>query len=171
MIICFVIISIKFIQIEKSYHLCYLVYNRGKPLPWKQYWRNIISVRINRNIHIAPQSIDYPDIGGSTETLLTNSPNPFNGSTVISYYGTISLSSATLRQANSHAPAQIQIYDIKGQIVIVLGIENYKLGMNEIVWNGKDENSKLVASGIYFFTLKSNNFILETRKMILLRMK
>ena len=103
---------------------------KENPISFKQYLRNIISEKINRNIHIAPQSIDYPDIGGSTETLLTNSPHPFNVSTVISYYGTNRLLrqlADTPWQANSHSSAQIQIYNIKGQIVIELGIENYKL--------------------------------------------
>ena len=168
MIICFVKISIKVIQIEKSFHICFSVYKRGKPPFIRTVLKKYYKCKNKLEINFAPQSIDYPDIGGSTETLLTNSPNPFNGSTVISYYGTIRLRCAT--------PWLIEIYNIKGQKIRTLECSNRvnakaTRSLYSITWNGKDENSKLVASGIYFFTLKSNNFILETRKMILLRMK
>ncbi len=86
---------------------------------------------------------------------LSNYPNPFNSSTTISFYVTQTSSFVTL-----------EIYNIKGQKVHQLRIKNYELGMNEVVWNGKDESGKQVNSGIYFYTLKTDRFS-QTKKMVL----
>ena len=36
------------------------------------------------------------------------------------------------------------------------------------VWNGKDNSSKSVASGVYFYKMKSGNYT-ATKKMILMK--
>ena len=51
----------------------------------------------------------------------------------------------------------ISIYNIKGQMVKQLGIKNYELGINKIIWNGKDENGHFVEPGIYFYKLSEGN--------------
>jgi len=67
---------------------------------------------IARLYSYVPTSVDDPNVSGSSNMLLTNSPNPFNVSTTISYYGT----------ANSHELLQIKIYNVKGQLVKKLGL-------------------------------------------------
>ena len=91
-----------------------------------------------------------------------NYPNPFSQSTTISF-------NISRKDAEN---VKIEIYNIKGQKiktfdVILSGVE----GQYSIQWDGKDEIGKNVTSGIYFYTLKTNNSILETKKMILIRMK
>jgi len=41
-------------------------------------------------------------------------------------------------------------------------------GMHQIVWNGKDNNNRNVASGMYFYRLESKNYSC-IKKMLLLK--
>ena len=89
---------------------------------------------------------------------LSNYPNPFRTSTTISFY----LSRKDAKNAN------IEIYNIKGQKVKQLKIMNYELGINKIIWDGKDETGKAVNSGIYYYKFPTEDFI-GIQKMILLK--
>ncbi len=90
---------------------------------------------------------------------LSNYPNPFNPTTTISFSVAQTLSFVT-----------IDIYNVKGQKVKVFTFPNRGLGTSEysVVWNGTDENNKPVASGIYFYKMKTDNYT-STKKMILLK--
>ncbi len=86
-----------------------------------------------------------------------NYPNPFNPSTVISF----------ILEKNGNG--SLEIYNIKGE-----KIKELKKGVFEsdnlykFEWDGKNENGKNVASGIYFSKLKLKNKV-YTKKMILLK--
>ena len=41
-------------------------------------------------------------------------------------------------------------------------------GEHAVVWEGRDESGKTVSSGIYFYKMKTDNYI-STKKMILLK--
>ena len=88
---------------------------------------------------------------------LSNYPNPFSTSTTISFTG----------KSNSHNPLRIKIYNVKGQLVRELECSASDLGFNA-VWDGKDDNSKSVSNGIYFYQLSSDDELL-TGKMILMK--
>ncbi len=90
---------------------------------------------------------------------LHNFPNPFRQSTTISYYGT----------TNLHEFSQINIYNIKGQLVRKFKIQNLKLKINEVVWDGKDEAGKEVKPGIYFYKLSINGKTEALEKCLLVR--
>ena len=90
--------------------------------------------------------------------LYANYPNPFRSATKI--YFSISRKGAK--------NAKINIYNVKGQKIKQLTIKNYELGINKIIWNGKDEFGKSVDSGIYFYKLDTDNFS-RTKKMIMIR--
>ena len=92
-----------------------------------------------------------------TYYLEQNYPNPFNPTTTIKF-GLPEASFVT-----------INLYNILGQKINNL-LENVQMdaGVHSIQWNGKNETSALVSSGIYFLQLKteaSNHYI----KMILNR--
>ncbi len=94
--------------------------------------------------------------------LIGNFPNPFYSSTIISFF--------TVENGEN---TEILIYNLKGQKVKTLEcINSFDTKATEslyhITWNGKDENNKQVASGIYLYKLKSGEFT-QTKKMILLR--
>jgi len=83
--------------------------------------------------------------------LSQNYPNPFNPSTTI-YYSIPELSNVVLK-----------VYDVLGNEIAVLIIEEKSIGNYEI-----DFNATGLPSGIYFYKLQTGNFV-ETKKMVLLR--
>ena len=89
---------------------------------------------------------------------LSNYPNPFNPETTISFSVT----------QNSDF-VSLEIYNIKGQKVKKLEIRNMKLGINEVVWDGKDENNKPVSSGVYMYQLKVDGKAVASKKCLLLK--
>lgn len=85
-----------------------------------------------------------------------NYPNPFNPSTSITY--TIPI--------RSHI--SIDITNLKGYNIKSLFKGDVLAGSHSITWNGTDDYSNKVPSGIYFLTLKSSDFN-QTRKMMFLK--
>jgi hypothetical protein len=84
-------------------------------------------------------------------SLSQNYPNPFNPSTKISF---------SLPQRSSVA---LRVYDVLGNEVAELANGEFEPG----VYNAEFDASKL-SSGIYFYTLRTNNFI-ESKKMLLVK--
>ncbi len=89
-------------------------------------------------------------------TLFQNYPNPFNPVTKIRF--SIPYYAETTRRVVS-----LRIYDILGKEIAVLVNENLKPGIYEAEWNASD-----VSSGIYFYSLFTNNFT-QTKKMVVLK--
>jgi len=98
-----------------------------------------------------------PTMSGKGMTSLhDNYPNPFNPETTISF---------TL--AND-APVQIEICNIKGQVVRSLVNRHMSAGTHSVVWNGKDNDGHTVSSGMYFYRLSAGEHQ-SMRKMMLLK--
>jgi hypothetical protein len=91
-------------------------------------------------------------------SLLSNSPNPFNPSTKITF------------SLNSQTPEHtlLTIYNLKGQKVKQLVNATLPSGTHSYIWDGKDEGNKQVASGVYFYKLQINGQQ-KTKKMLLLK--
>ncbi|MCK5074839.1 MAG: T9SS type A sorting domain-containing protein, partial [Calditrichia bacterium] len=85
--------------------------------------------------------------------LLQNYPNPFNPSTTIKF------------RLIKPQPVTIKIYNLLGEVVRTLRTTGNQL---QVVWDGKDQSGKNVASGIYFYRIKAGDFT-KARKMLLLR--
>ncbi len=75
--------------------------------------------------------------------LAQNYPNPFNPTTNIHY------------QVPMNAKIIIKIYNILGQDIRTLVDKHQETGNYLIQWDGKDENGKLVPSGLYFYQMKA----------------
>jgi hypothetical protein len=89
--------------------------------------------------------------------LYQNYPNPFNPSTSIQY-------SIGTRQF-----VTLKIYDILGREVAVLVNDFQNAGTYEISFNNHlTPNNKLLASGVYFYSIKAGSFY-KTMKMLLLK--
>ena len=89
-------------------------------------------------------------------SLEQNRPNPFNSETIIKY---------VLPQA-SHV--KLILYNVIGQKVRTLLDEIQPTGIQTYHWDGKDDDNNDLASGIYFYHLRTEQFN-EIKKMVLLR--
>ena len=88
--------------------------------------------------------------------LSQNYPNPFNTETMISF-------------ALPHSSdVKIEIFNILGQKVRDLVDEEVSAGYKQVVWDGRDNAGKPVASGVYLYQLKAGSFK-EAKRMILLK--
>ncbi len=90
--------------------------------------------------------------------LSQNYPNPFNPTTTIKY--TISYDK-TLHATSQ--PVQLKVYDMLGREIATLVNEKQPAGTYQINFNGSN-----LSSGIYYYTLKTNNFV-KTKNMILIK--
>ena len=93
--------------------------------------------------------------------LLANYPNPFNPETWIPYH----LSNAT--------EVTISIYSVRGTLVRQLNLGHQHGGYytdqsRAVYWDGRNEIGERVASGIYFYQLKTENAS-RLRKMLILK--
>lgn len=83
-------------------------------------------------------------------------PNPFNGSILIEF------------SLPSDRHAVIDIFDVLGRKICTLLDAKIKGGQYSVIWTGKDNGNKDVASGIYFCRLDAGG-ISTTKKLSLLR--
>jgi len=89
-------------------------------------------------------------------TVSKNYPNPFNPTTKIDY------------ALPTESDVVLSIYNIKGQLVKRIKHENQPAGYHQIVWQGRNDNNRRVASGVYFYRLKAGKHQ-KTKKMLLLK--
>lgn len=89
--------------------------------------------------------------------LLQNYPNPFNPETSIRY------------NLPAASPVKLEIFDVLGRKVRTLvNGEQKAAGYHSILWNGRDDSGRQVASGVYIYRIVSNKQSLS-RKMILMK--
>ncbi|MCH8020949.1 T9SS type A sorting domain-containing protein, partial [candidate division KSB1 bacterium] len=103
-------------------------------------------------------SILSVSVGGPATTRLEqNSPNPFNPTTNVIY------------SIQKEGFVQLEIYDLLGRTVKSLLSEIKSAGEYSLSWDGKNDQGELVASGIYYYTLKVENETLYSKRMILMK--
>ena len=90
--------------------------------------------------------------------LLTH-PNPFSGKLSINVTG--------IKQ-NEYG-YQLDIYNVKGQLVRTIPINNVLAKETSVEWNGKDNGMRKCANGIYFVKLNHRGNSLCTAKTILIK--
>ncbi|MGE5693379.1 MAG: T9SS type A sorting domain-containing protein [Candidatus Zixiibacteriota bacterium] len=88
--------------------------------------------------------------------LAQNYPNPFNAATVIGFF---------LPKAG---PVTLEIYNLLGQKMGALIDEPLAAGFKRISWSGRDSRGNVVPSGVYFYRLRTGDFV-ETKKMLLVK--
>jgi flagellar hook assembly protein FlgD len=64
--------------------------------------------------------------------------------------------------------AELEIYDLKGSRVWTKSFTNLSAGRHTVTWEGTDAAGSAVATGVYFYRLRSEGFE-QTRKMILVK--
>ena len=93
--------------------------------------------------------------------LLQNYPNPFNPETWIPY------------QIRESAEVVIRIYNVQGRLVRTLDLgqraAGFYLGRTKAAyWDGKNKAGEKVASGVYFYQIKTGDFT-ATRRMVIVK--
>jgi len=99
---------------------------------------------------------DSDNIIPNAYMLEQNYPNPFNPETRIKY------------SLPEPGYVTLRIFDVHGQLIRTLQDANQPAGRYERIWDGNNEYSNKVSSGVYFYRLQSNSFT-QVRKMILLK--
>jgi len=126
----------------------FLAYNNNASLTYD--WNKSAKYPI-RCIKNSVTNIENESIGIKGFELFQNHPNPFNPSTKISF------------QLPSQSSVTLKVYDVLGNEISTLVSEEKPSGNYEIEFYA----NKLVA-GLYFYQLKTENYI-ETKKMVLLK--
>ena len=120
------------------------------------------------------QTVDTPTPGAPNETptavaeqaagvpeafrLHGNWPNPFNASTTIAF------------DVERTAPVRLVVYDVLGRRVRVLhGGETLTAGHYRTAWNGRDDEGRPAASGVYLYRLTAGEDFTAVGRMALIR--
>jgi hypothetical protein len=139
---------------------CWLILDNGS----KVHIEEGMAINLDDNIKAARMIIgteEYLKKNGSITmplqyVLYQNYPNPFNPTTHIKF---------SLPKAGA---VQLDIFNILGQRVLSLVDRELPAGHHTVSWDGTDSNSNQVASGVYFYRLKTDTYE-QTRKMQLLK--
>ena len=108
-----------------------------------------------KNLQILLASLIIPQ----ETALLANYPNPFNPETWIPY------------QLAVPSEVTLTIYDMNGGAVRRLDVGHQQAGLYQrrnraLYWDGRNGGDEIVASGLYFYTLRAGEFT-ATRKMLI----
>ena len=123
------------------------------------------TVRFNvtpENLANAVLSVRLDGIGKPDQNLLLqNYPNPFNPETWIPY------------QLSENSPVSLSIYDTTGVLVrtLSLGIQPagfYNSRERAAYWDGRNDVGERVASGLYFYQLRTPSFH-QTRRLVIVK--
>jgi hypothetical protein len=145
------------------------------PLEWTEFTYDL-SAYADQQVYVAIQCIsndhfifmvdDVTITGGVsnqdgvnpvyTTALKGNYPNPFNPETTISF------------SVKDAGPVNIEIFNVKGQLVKKLVNDVRAAGEHTVVWNGMDNNGRSVSSGIYYFKMNTGKYS-STKKMIMMK--
>ena len=127
---------------------------------------NLTGVFYLDNIRIAASFVDLPPPTAVVEergesqpqnfNLGQNYPNPFNSETVIHY---------ALPEAGT---VELAVFNMEGQHVTTLVKGERRSGDYTLRWDGRDNQEREVASGIYLYRLRVGEWM-QTRKLTLLR--
>ncbi len=130
---------------------------KGNRTPWKTYRGNYHRTGFYGDNDLTGAQDIIPDVG---KTMLNqNFPNPFNPTTTINF-----------DLADDIQKAEIQIYNIKGQRIKNFSLQNISQKKNyNVVWNGRDEQNRLVGSGVYFYQLKADENVVDVKKCLLIK--
>lgn len=85
-----------------------------------------------------------------------NSPNPFNPVTTIKF------------TVPEDCRTRLVVYDVSGRRVRTLVDEDLRANFYKVQWNGRNEQGRQVASGVYFYRLQAGRHV-QSKKMLLMR--
>ena len=80
------------------------------------------------------------------QSLATGAPNPFRSNTKFEF---------ALPQAGR---TDLTVYDVSGRRVKTLLSRDLDAGRFDVTWDGRDENGRMTAPGVYFVRIQSGQF-------------
>lgn len=72
-------------------------------------------------------------------------PNPFNQDARVRF---------TLKDADE---ITLRVYDVSGRVVRTMASGYHGRGIHDLVWDGRDDSGRELASGVYFIGLRAEN--------------
>ncbi len=87
-------------------------------------------------------------------TLAQNYPNPFNPVTFLSF------------ELPKTQIIALQVMNLSGQAVRLLAAGSYAAGQHQVTWDGRDDQGRLVASGLYFYVLRAGDVVLMKKLLL-----
>ena len=151
----FEIVDCRFNTIDGIKFMFNLYTQKGVLTSCRMLMRNVIGI-INDDSSFAIDPSIMTGVNDKTQipkgfVLEQNYPNPFNPTTMIRY------------DISKYSSVNLTIYDMLGRRVAELVNQSQSAGIYEVPFNGSN-----LASGTYIYILRTENFILE-KKMILLK--
>jgi len=120
----------------------------------KEAVNNLIKIsKLEEDIYVNADEENLP----ANQLMLSNYPNPFNPSTTIEF------------SLKNDSVVELLIFNIKGQEIKTLANNEFTQGSHSVVWNGDNENGKLVSSGVYHYKLNVNGKTKAVKKCLLLK--
>lgn len=110
-------------------------------------------ITINQLTHV---SVENDQVKPLIFAFINNYPNPFNSFTTIAY------------NLNHDSAVSLEIFDLNGRTIKSLINCFQSAGQHRFIWDGTDDNGKPVASGIYFYSLKTQDGS-QAKRMLLLK--
>lgn len=120
----------------------------------REYFDKNISPLLKKQVPFENQT--EPDGLDPNYQLFQNYPNPFNASTVINYV------------LPEDSFVQLNIYNIRGELITQLENKFKKAGSYKVIWDGITKNGTPVKSGIFYYQIKTNSFT-QAKKLIFLK--
>jgi len=119
--------------------------------------RDVSPISIPVTFHVRPLGVDDDAVDLPKEFALSqNYPNPFNPTTEIKFDLPI------------QSFVNLQIFNVLGQKVKTLINSEVEAGYRSITWDGTDDSGKQIASGAYFYILRTGDHTF-TKKMTMLK--
>ena len=117
--------------------------------------------RIQLAIELLRPYLSIADRNVQETKLLLSYPNPFNPDTWIPY------------QLSEGSTVTVKIYDVTGSLVRIIEVGHKPVGYyltreKAVYWNGRNENGERISSGVYFYTLITDDYI-QTRRMVIVK--
>ncbi len=130
---------------------------RFTSFPKGKAWYDDFAIQELKVIQVSIEDPETPvaTLSGSYE-LKQNYPNPFNPITVIEY------------RVPQSGPVKLEIFNLLGQKVRTLVDAHLTPGHYQVVWDGRDDQGRLVATGVYLYQLRGHNALI-TKKMMLIK--
>ena len=105
--------------------------------------------------HNSPTAV--PSVRGSgTATLFAAYPNPFNPQTIIRFH------------LSGRQGVSLDVFSVNGRHIASLVEDVLDPGPHQVVWTGRDDAGRSVASGTYFYRLDAGGYV-QTKSMVMIK--